>query len=374
MSSLHTSSAHADHTGEHSAAVPLRIAVIAHLRHPIRIPFMGGMEAHTHRLTQLLQGRGHKVTLVATGDSDPMLPLHPALPEGYETTFPSGQWHDTRELHDWLDQRWSAIGRDLATLAVDVLHNNSLHPEPLRVARKRRIPMVTTLHVPPFHTLREAVRGITAPWMLTTLPSVTQVSRWWDNPPGTVRVVPNGIDLQHWRITGPGDGGAVWYGRIAPNKAPALATQAARLAGIPLVLHGAIENRDYFDEVVTPLLGDGVHYGGHLSGGALAAVVGAASVALFTPMWDEPFGLTAIEALACGVPVAAFDSGAAREVIGDCGAFAAPGDVAGLAASLTAALAIPRSACRARAEARFGEAVMVAAYEGAYAEAIAARG
>ena len=374
MLNLRTASAGPDHTGGQGAAASLRIAVIAHLRHPIRPPFMGGMEAHAHRLTQLLQGRGHTVTLVATGDSDPALPLRPALPEGYEATFPSARWHDTRQLHDWLDQRWSAIGRDLASLAIDVLHNNSLHPEPLRVAREGRIPLVTTLHVPPFHTLREAVRGITAPWMLTTLPSRTQVPRWWDDPPGTLRVVPNGIDLGRWRVAGPGDGGAIWCGRIAPNKAPALAARAARLAGIPLVLHGAIEDRAYFDEAVAPLLGEGLRYGGHLSGTALAEAVGAASVALFTPMWDEPFGLTAIEALACGVPVAAFDSGAAREVIGECGAFAAAGDVAGLAQALTAALAIPRAVCRARAEARFGEASMIAAYEGLYAEAIAARG
>jgi glycosyltransferase involved in cell wall biosynthesis len=362
------------HGREPQRRAPLRIGVVAHLRHPIRSPFMGGMEAHTHRLTQLLLARGHQVTLVASGDSDAALPIRAAIPAGYESRFPSSQWHDTPALHDWLDGEWSRIGELLASLDVDVLHNNSLHPEPLRVARDHRIPMVTTLHVPPFHTLHRAVREITATWMLTTLPSRVQVPRWWDAPPATMRVVPNGIDLGRWRYERHGDGSAVWHGRIAPNKAPALAVQAARRAAIPLMLYGGIEDAEYFGDAVAPLLGGGVRYGGHLSGDALVAAIGRASAALFTPMWDEPFGLAAVEAMACGLPVAAFDNGAAREVIGECGSLAAPGDVAGLADALSLALAIPRGECRARAEARFGEAGMIAAYEQAYTEAIEARG
>lgn len=330
---------------------------------------MGGMEAHTHRLTELLLARGHQVTLVASADSDPALPLLAVLPEGYEASFPSARWHDTHALHDWLDARWTRIGRALAALDIDVLHNNSLHPEPLRVARDHRIPCVTTLHVPPFHTLREAVRGITAPWMLTTLPSMVQTSRWWETPPDAARVIPNGLDLRRWRHVPVGNGGAVWSGRIAPNKAPAMAARAALRAGVALEIFGAIEDQAYFDTELAPLLGGAVRYGGHISGAGLAAAVGAASVALFTPMWDEPFGLTAAEALACGVPVASFENGAAREVIGDCGAFAAPGDIQALAAAMQTALSIPRTACRARAEARFSEARMIADYETCYDEA-----
>jgi len=354
---------------QRQAIKPLRIGVIAHLRHPIRAPFMGGMEAYTHRLVELLLARGHTVTLLATGDSDPALPLLPILPVGYEADFPAARWHDTPALHHWLDGEWSRIGGLLEGLDVDVLHNNSLHPEPLRIARQHRIPIVTTLHVPPFHTLREAVRHMTAPWMLTTLPSAMQASRWWDTPPDTLRTIPNGLDLQRWRFVAQGDGSAVWCGRMAPNKAPALAARAARAAGVALMLCGAIEDAAYFAAEVEPQLGDSVTYGGHLSGAVLAAAVGRASVSLFTPMWDEPFGLAAAEALACGVPIAAFDNGAAREVVGDAGRYAAPGDVAGLAAALRQASSIPRAACRARAEARFSEAAMIEALEAAYSAA-----
>ncbi|WP_330447630.1 glycosyltransferase (plasmid) [Paracoccus marcusii] len=68
----------------------------------------------------------------------------------------------------------------------------------------------------------------------------------------------------------------------------------------------------------------GYPLGGHLAGPDLAAEYGRASALLFTPQWDEPFGLTAIEAMACGTPVAAVAMGAVHEVLGPAGRFAAP--------------------------------------------------
>ena len=140
---------------------------------------------------------------------------------------------------------------------------------------------------------------------------------------------------------------------MTPNKGPHFAAQAALRAGVPLTLFGPIEDPDYWAAEVEPLLGPAVRYGGHLAGAALAKELGRASVFLFTPCWDEPFGLVAAEAMACGLPVAAFDQGAAREVIGEAGAFAPPGDVAALAAAIGTALAIPRTMARGRVERMF---------------------
>lgn len=350
----------------------LRIGVIAHLRHPIAQPFAGGLEAFTHRLCQALHARGHAVTLVATGDSDPALPLLPALPSGYEARFPSAIWHDTPALHAWLDAEWVRIGGLLAALDVDVLHNNSLHPVPLALARDIRRPLVTTLHVPPFHTLREAVREIAAPWMLTALPSAAQVPLWWGEAPATAQVVPNGIDFGEFPYRAEAGDHAVWAGRIAPNKAPHLAALAAQAADVPLDLHGRVEDDAYFTREVAPLLGHRVRHLGHTPRAALGDAFGRAAVALFTPMWDEPFGLAAAEALACGTPVAAFDRGAAREVIGEAGALAPQGEVAALAEAIRVARRVPRASARARAERLFSEEAMLARYEALYARAIAA--
>ncbi|RYJ03568.1 MAG: glycosyltransferase, partial [Acetobacteraceae bacterium] len=176
-----------------------------------------------------------------------------------------------------------------------------------------------------------------------TVTSASQMKAWWpDDTPEEVSVLHNGIDLAAWPYQEHGDGSAAWCGRITPNKGTHLAAEAARRAGLPLTIFGTIEDPAYWQEQVAPLLGDGIRYGGHIGSAALAGELGRASVFLFTPCWDEPFGLVAVEAMACGVPVASFDMGAAREVVAEAGAFAATNNAAALAEAIPAAMAIPR--------------------------------
>ena len=351
----------------------MRIALIAHPRHAIRPPFEGGIEAHTWHLAQALAARGHDVTLFAAGGSDAGVPCVPLTPEPYEARFPWARWRDTPELAAHLDAAHAAALSRITAGGFDVVHNAGLHRFPPRHARAVRQPTVSAMHVPPFDTLRRAIHDSAAPWHVVTVTSHRQLSRWWAAPPPQARVVPNGIDPAGWPFAAAGDGSSVWSGRIMPNKGTALAVRAARIAGVPITVLGAIEDRAYFDAEVAPLLGDGARYGGHLAGADLGRALGDASALLFTPMWDEPFGLAAIEAMACGLPVAAFNNGAAREVIGPCGAFAPPGDAPALAGALRRALAFPRPASRRRAEERFTLSGMIDALEACYAEAIAHR-
>ena len=351
----------------------MRVAVLAHPRHPIAPPFMGGMESHAWHLTRGLAARGHDVTLFAAGDSDGGVPLHPVCPVHYDAGWPGADWHGSDALNAHVDGLWAAALPAIRDGGFDVVHNNTLHRYPPRLARAARVPMVTSLHVPPFDTLRRAVHDAPAPWHLTTVTSRVQMARWWDAPPPSARVLHNGIDLADWPFARQGGGGAVWAGRITPNKGTALAARAARIAGVPLTIFGSVEDPGYFAAEVAPLLGGDVRHGGHLPGAALAAEMGRADVLMFTPMWDEPFGLTAIEAMACGLPVAAFGAGAVREVVGPCGAFAPMGDAPALAAAIGAASALPRAACRARVEARFTLGRMLDGCEALYAEAAGAR-
>ncbi|MGJ3626683.1 polysaccharide pyruvyl transferase family protein [Sphingomonas sp. MMS24-JH45] len=136
-----------------------------------------------------------------------------------------------------------------------------------------------------------------------------------------------------------------------PQQGLHLAAAAARSAGIALTLFGAIEDPDYWQAQVRPLLGAGIAYGGHLDGEALAAELGRASLFVFTPCWDEPFGLVAAEAMACGLPVAAFDRGAQGR--GRSRRLRCSSDVAGLADAMRAACAIPRHVARDRVTRRF---------------------
>ncbi|MDX5349783.1 MAG: glycosyltransferase [Paracoccaceae bacterium] len=345
---------------------PLRIALLAHARHPIAPPFMGGMEAHCFHLAHALAARGHEVTLVAAGDSRVDVPVLPLLPRHYDRDFPWHEFHGTDRLNAYLDASHAEALARIGRMGFDIIHNNTLHRYPPRLARAARVPMVTSLHVPPFDALQRAIRESHAPWHRITGCSARHLSAYWpEGAPDEGHVVPHGTDLKDWRFCPKGDGSAVWAGRITPNKAPHLAIAAARAAGVPLTLFGMIEDHGYFDAQIRPALGGDIRYGGHVGASALAAAFGAASVLLFTPQWDEPFGLTAIEAMACGTPVAAVRMGAVEEVIGDAGRYAAP-DGTGLDRALLAAMTIPRAQVRRRVEGRFSLERMVDAYEALY--------
>jgi glycosyltransferase involved in cell wall biosynthesis len=103
----------------------------------------------------------------------------------------------------------------------------------------------------------------------------------------------------------------------------------------------------------------------------LTEAIARASVLLFTPLWDEPFGLAAIEAMACGLPISAVENGAIREVAGDVARYAGA-DAGELAEALREAVGISRSAARERVERLFTLERMLEEYEGLYIQAIEA--
>ena len=146
------------------------------------------------------------------------------------------------------------------------------------------------------------------------------------------QVMPNAIDGSRWRL-GPGGHDLVWFGRIVPEKGVHLAVQAARLTGRTLRIAGRVGDVPYFQKHVRPFLGDGVEYLGPLGQPVLAQLVGASACALVTPLWEEPFGLVVVEAMATGTPVAAFDTGGIGEVAGTASAvrLVPMGDVEALA-------------------------------------------
>jgi glycosyltransferase involved in cell wall biosynthesis len=114
----------------------------------------------------------------------------------------------------------------------------------------------------------------------------------------------------------------VWVGRARhPNPRKHAARLAAACQEVPLVLVGP--RPLWTDEVptVTPT--------GEVSDEQLAAIYSGAH-AMVLPSEDEGFGLSAVEALACGTPVAAFDVPALREVLGDRASLTAPNDLEAL--------------------------------------------
>lgn len=352
----------------------IKIAVIGHIRHPIAPPFMGGMESHCHSLVQALQRAGHDVTLFAAGESD--LPgFVPICEQPYENVLPWADWRGTDRLTKYQECAFARAW--LAVLAgdFDVVHNNSLFPKLIEWARLDGVPMLTSQHVPPYDQMRAAVRG--AADAHTQQFSVTSQSQLglWQSPEGTIqanmRVIHNGIDLAEWRPAKQPGERMLWYGRITPTKGLAETIQAASMAKAPLDIVGIVEDEGYFASQVTPYLSSTITYKGHLTGAALKNAVCNAKAVVVTPMWDEPFGLVAAEAMACDVPVIAFDRGALREVLGECGTLVPAGDIDALARALRIHDNANHSGNRARALSCFSLEAMVGGYEQAYAAAIA---
>jgi glycosyltransferase involved in cell wall biosynthesis len=345
----------------------VRIAIIAHLKHPISEPFAGGLEMHTHMLARLLRRRGHDVTLFASTRSDPSLGVEAICDETSLLGVGTGEANDVaffREHHAYL-----RLMTELRSRAFDVIHNNSLHYLPVSMAVIVPTPMLTTLHTPPFCWLESGVRLSKARIRYVAVSEAT--AKMWQHATTVDQVIPNGIDLSQFPMsrTSAPDPYLVWYGRIVPEKGLEYAIAAARAAGLPLRIAGPISDPSYFEEKIRPELGSDVLHVGHLDHEELARLVGGAKAALCTPRWEEPYGLVVAEALACGTPVAAFRRGGVPAILDpNCGVLAEPDHVPSLATAALGAIDLDRVACRARAERYCDADVMVDAYEAMYAE------
>lgn len=350
----------------------MRIGLIGSVRFRQRPPFAGGLEAHTWMLAEGLRDRGHDVIVFGTDAPDGCtvrevaIDWTPSVASRADLTSVPAEV--VAEHHAYLKILRSLALREVE---VDVVHNNSTHLLPLAMAPLVPVPMVTTLHTPPTPWLESALalREPSAGHVLSV--SHANAAQW---PLGTVdEVVGNGVDCEVWKpVEGVRPEGAAWFGRLVPEKAPHLAIDAARAAGLEIDLAGPVHDRGYFDQQIAPRLGDGVRFLGHLGPSDCARLVGSAEVCVVTPVWAEPFGFVVAEALACGTPVAGFASGAVPELVDDAvGRLAPMGDVPRLAAAILEARTLDRAGCRRHALERFSLDAMIDRYTDVFRRCVA---
>jgi len=163
--------------------------------------------------------------------------------------------------------------------------------------------------------------------------------------------------------------GALFAGRLSPEKGAAEAIDIARAAGVPVDVYGDPYDPRYSREQIDPRRnwpGVTVHRG--VPRARLWEAMARTAVVLCPSRWEEPFGLAAAEAQACGTPVVAFRRGGLGEVIMDgvTGFLVPPDDVEAAAEAVSKAAGISRPACRGHAEGRLDLELSLDAHERLY--------
>jgi glycosyltransferase involved in cell wall biosynthesis len=333
----------------------VRVAMLAPVAWRTPPRHYGPWERVAGLLTEGLVARGVEVTLFATADSVTAANLEAVVPRPYGED-PSMDGRVWEALH---------VAHVLARSAdFDIVHNH-LDWLPLAFASAWRAPLVTTIH------------GFSGPRILPAY--VAAKSNYVsisdaDRSPllDYVATVRHGIDLTELRFQRSGGEDLVVFGRIHPDKGTADAIEIARRAGRRLIICGIVQDEEYFARSIRPHIdGDRVQYRGSVGPLERSAVLGAAAALLHPIHFDEPFGLSVVEAMATGTPVIAFARGSMPEVI-DRGVTGFLVDGVEAAVSVVdSAAALDRAAIRAVVERRFGVDRMVEEYLAVYDRVVA---
>jgi glycosyltransferase involved in cell wall biosynthesis len=314
----------------------------------------GPWEQITSLLAEGLTARGVDVTLFATLDSITAGSLDGVCPRGYadDPSLDGRVWEAMHVAH--------ALSR---SAEFDIVHNH-LDWLPLAFAGHCRAPLVTTIHgfsgagiLPAYASARSAYVSISDADRSPELDYVATVY--------------HGIDLDSLAFNPRGGERLVVFGRIHPDKGVHTAIEIARRAGLPLTICGIVQDKRYFDEEVAPHIdGKQVRFLGAVGPEQRGEILGGARALLHPIAFDEPFGLSVVESMACGTPVIAFRRGSMAEVV-DPGVTGFLVDTVDEAVSAVSRVdTIDRAGCRAQAEHRFGADRMVSGYLGVYRDLI----
>ena len=230
--------------------------------------------------------------------------------------------------------------------------------------------MVHTLHLPPdaavADALRHAARRDPAPTVAGV--SAYQASAWRQVVPVDA-ILPPYVPTRSIRWSPAAGDGAVFAGRLSPEKGAAEAIEIAPAAGIRIDVYGDRYDADYARERIDPRRAEpGVVVHPGVARTTLWDAMAGAAVVLCPARWDEPFGMVAAEAQACGTPVVAFRRGALDEIIVDgvTGFLVAPDDIEAAADAVMRTTELSRSACRKHAERHLDLELSLDAHEQLY--------
>jgi glycosyltransferase involved in cell wall biosynthesis len=316
----------------------------------------GPWEQFASLLTEGLVARGVDVTLFASGDSQTSARLASVVARGYSED-PDVEPKVSECLHiAHVFERAEEF---------DVIHN-SFDFLPLTYSDLVETPVLTTIHgfssarILPVYQRYNARGAYVAISDADRHPSLEYLA-----------TIHHGIDTDAFSVHPAPGGYLLFFGRIHPDKGTAAAIDVAGRLGIPLIVAGIVQDQRYFDEQIAPRIdGDAVRFIGAVGPAERSEILGGALALLHLIGFDEPFGYSVVEAMACGTPVIAFRRGSMPELIEDGLTGFLVDDIDGAVAAVRQAGIVERVEVRERTVARFGSARMVDAYLDAYATVI----
>jgi glycosyltransferase involved in cell wall biosynthesis len=317
----------------------MRIAMLSSISWRTPPRGYGPWELVTSLLTEALVARGVEVTLFATADSQTSGTLAAVVPRGYseDPTLDAKVW----EIQH-IAQAFERAGE------FDIIHNQADFV-PLAFSRLVDTPVVTTIHgfssdriLPVYRRYDDRVAYV----------SISDADR---HPDLTYEAtIHHGIALDDFPFGPAGGPDLLFFGRIHPDKGAGEAVRAARATGHRLNVAGLIQDQGYHEREVEPFVdNDQVRYLGVVGGRDRARTLGSAKALLHLIGFDEPFGLSVVEALACGTPVIAYERGSMAELIEDGVTGFLVRDFDEAVAAIGRIGEIDRAACRRAAERRF---------------------
>jgi glycosyltransferase involved in cell wall biosynthesis len=281
----------------------MRIAMLSPIAWRTPPHHYGPWESIVSLLTEGLVTLGHDVTLFATGGSLTNAKLSAVCLNGYEE-------EPAMNAKVWESLHISALFERASEF--DIIHNN-FDFLPLTYSGLIRTPVISTIH------------GFSSPSILpvykkynkrTSYVSISNADR---SPElDYIKTIYHGIDLSQFDFVEKPDDYLLFFGRIHHDKGAKEAIEIARSCKKRIILAGIIQDKEYYRQCIEPFLNpETVFYIGSVGPEMRRKLLGNASALLHPIHFNEPFGLSVIESMACGTPVIAFNKGSMPELIED---------------------------------------------------------